>query len=135
MKAPFFHYSRQSRSTTTAALGGLRCPTAAGMRYYRGIIRDISFGARREHLLAKAKDMFERMIAQRKPPAQVGPETHAELIKCCAAAGDFYLGYHVVRGRAFRMMRKRPKEFVLTDFFEAVLELCGRPAEALESKF
>lgn len=39
-----------------------------------------------------AEEMFERMVVTNIPPVDVGPESHAEMIRCCAVAKEWAKG-------------------------------------------
>lgn len=82
-----------------------------------------------------AVEMFERMVVTNIPPVEVGVETHAELVRCCAVAKKWAEGWEVYVRRAREMEEARPDAFVLsTDFYDAAMELCvacARPSEGL----
>lgn len=114
------------------ALSDANC--AALLRYQRQRIGDRSMIGQRRDLLRTAKEMFEQMLVVTIPPADAGPESHAEMIRCSAMCGEFN---DAVRRRAIRQMERNPERFVLTaSFFDAVLEacvLCNRIEDGLDT--
>ncbi|KPA78077.1 putative mitochondrial hypothetical protein [Leptomonas pyrrhocoris] len=88
---------------------------------------------------ACAEEIFERMVVTNIPPVDVGPETHAEMIRCCAVCGAWEKGWDVYLQRARELEAeaagKSVEAFTLsTYFFDAVLELCvacKKPAEGM----
>lgn len=87
--------------------------------------------------LAVAEEIFERMAVTNIPPVEVGVETHAEMIRCCAVAKAWEKGWDIYLQRAREMeeeeIDKGEMDFVLdTYLFDAVMDLCvacERPAE------
>ncbi|KPI86829.1 hypothetical protein ABL78_4106 [Leptomonas seymouri] len=88
---------------------------------------------------ACAEEIFERMAVTNIPPVDVGPETHAEMIRCCAVCGEWEKGWDVYLQRARELEAEAAgvsaEAFALsTYFFDAVLELCTackKPAEGM----
>lgn len=88
-----------------------------------------------------AEEMFERMVVTNIPPVDVGPETHAEMIRCCAVCGEWEKGWDVYLQRARELEVEAgssdvsAEAFTLsTYFFDAVLDLCvacQKPAEGM----
>ncbi|KAG5482081.1 hypothetical protein LSCM1_05800 [Leishmania martiniquensis] len=76
-----------------------------------------------------AEEIFERMVVTNIPPVDVGPETHAEMIRCCAVCREWEKGWGVYLQRAREMEADAAGDaanaFTLTTYFyDAVLELC-----------
>ncbi|AYU77743.1 hypothetical protein, conserved [Leishmania donovani] len=76
-----------------------------------------------------AEEIFERMVVTNIPPVDVGPETHAEMIRCCAVCGEWEKGWDVYLQRAREMEADATGDaadaFTLTTYlYDAVLELC-----------
>ncbi|CAM37801.1 conserved hypothetical protein [Leishmania braziliensis MHOM/BR/75/M2904] len=76
-----------------------------------------------------AEEIFERMVVTNIPPVDVGPETHAEMIRCCAVCGEWEKGWNVYLQRAREMEVAAAGDtadaFTLTTYlYDAVLELC-----------
>ncbi|CBZ25340.1 conserved hypothetical protein [Leishmania mexicana MHOM/GT/2001/U1103] len=76
-----------------------------------------------------AEEIFERMVVTNIPPVDVGPETHAEMIRCCAVCGEWEKGWNVYLQRAREMEADASDDaadgFTLTTYlYDAVLELC-----------
>lgn len=88
-----------------------------------------------------AEEMFERLVATSLPLADVGSRSHAAMIRCCAAAGEWAKGWEVYRIRALELeeasQAMESGSFELdSDFFDALLLLCvscGKPREGLEA--
>ncbi|CCW64632.1 unnamed protein product [Phytomonas sp. EM1] len=83
----------------------------------------------RDSSLASAEEMFERMIVTNIPPVEVGVETHAEMIRCCAVCRDWNKGWNVYTQRAREIEEEEADQkndvYTLdTNLFDAVLELC-----------
>ncbi|KAG5508861.1 hypothetical protein JKF63_05364 [Porcisia hertigi] len=76
-----------------------------------------------------AEEIFERMVVTNIPPVDVGPETHAEMIRCCALCGEWEKGWSVYLQRAREMEAAAADDaadaFTLSTYlYDAVLELC-----------
>jgi hypothetical protein len=85
---------------------------------------------------ACAEEIFERMVVTNIPPVDVGSETHAEMIRCCAVCKEWEKGWSVYLQRARELEAEATdNSFTLsTYFFDAVLELCvacEKPAEGM----
>ncbi|KAG5482610.1 hypothetical protein CUR178_05753 [Leishmania enriettii] len=76
-----------------------------------------------------AEEIFERMVVTNMPPVDVGPETHAEMIRCCAVCREWEKGWNVYLQRAREMEADTAGDaagaFTLNTYlYDAVLELC-----------
>ncbi|EPY26798.1 hypothetical protein AGDE_11086 [Angomonas deanei] len=110
--------------------------SAAFLRYQKDQLemledwkRPASFGC--------AEEIFERLCVTNIPPVEVGVETHAEMIRCCAVCKEWRKGYTIYLTRAREVEEEDYTDnFVLdTNFFDAVLDLCvqcEKPQEGLE---
>ncbi|KAK7194985.1 hypothetical protein NESM_000421100 [Novymonas esmeraldas] len=86
-----------------------------------------------------AEEVFERMVVTNIPPVDVGPETHAEMIRCCAVCREWEKGWGVYLQRARELEADaaggEASAFALTSYlYDAVLELCvacERPAHGV----
>lgn len=109
---------------------------AAFLRYQRNQLWCLEKW-RRPSSLQCAEEMFERMLVTNLPPVEVGPETHAEMIRCCAVCREWTKGWNGYYQRAMEVEEEGLKEmtagvedmrastFLLgTSFFDAALELC-----------
>ena len=66
-------------------------------------------------------DMFERLLATKLPPSEVGPKTHAAMIRCCAHLGKFEEGYEWFRQRAISTRIEHTIEL-----YDSIIELCEK---------
>ena len=101
----------------------LKDPDCAAFFDYAHSILIKSRGAREEGeaYFSHIQDMFERLLATKLPPSDVGPKTHAAVIRCCSELKKFTEGYH--------WFRKRAGSIKLThtvDLYDSIIELCEK---------
>lgn len=72
---------------------------AAFIRYQREQLECLE-SWRQPASLQCGEEMFERLVVTNLPPVDVGPLTHAEMIRCCAACKEWHKGWDVYYCRA-----------------------------------
>lgn len=72
---------------------------AAFLRYQREQLECLE-SWRRPASLQCGEEMFERLIVTNLPPVDVGPLTHAEMIRCCAVCKEWEKGWNIYYQRA-----------------------------------
>lgn len=72
---------------------------AALIRYQREQLESLE-SWRQPASLQCGEEMFERLVVTNLPPVDVGPLTHAEMIRCCAACKEWRKGWDVYYRRA-----------------------------------
>ena len=74
-----------------------------------------------ENYFPHIQDMFERLLATKLPPSDVGARTHAAMIRCCAQLQKFHEGYDWFRERARTINLTHTVEL-----YDAIIELCEK---------
>lgn len=72
---------------------------AAFLRYQRDQLECLE-SWRRPSSLQCGEEMFERLVVTNLPPVDVGPLTHAEMIRCCAVCKEWSKGWNMYYRRA-----------------------------------